>query len=98
MLGERIWKNRYAADPSIVGRVIRINDVPATVVGVMPATMDFPDADLWMPLTRLPGLAAKKRDERIGIQAFGRLAAGVSRQRAQSDLATIAARLEREYP
>src|SRR4029077_2299040 len=36
MLGQRIWKSRYGADPSIVGRAIRINDVPATVVGVMP--------------------------------------------------------------
>lgn len=35
MLGEGIWKSRYGADPSIVGRAIRINDVPTTVVGVM---------------------------------------------------------------
>src|SRR5262245_51285990 len=35
VLGESIWKTRYSADPSIVGRVIRINDIPATVVGVM---------------------------------------------------------------
>src|SRR5678815_6126739 len=77
---------------------IRINEDPTTVVGVMPATMDFPDADLWLPLSRLPGLAARKRDERFGIQGFGRLAPGVSRQQAQSELATIAARLERAVP
>jgi putative ABC transport system permease protein len=98
MLGEGIWKSRYGADPLIVGRAIRINDVPATVVGVMPETMEFPDANLWMPLSRLPGLAARKRDERFGVQAFGRLAPGVSRQQAQSELTTIATRLERHFP
>jgi predicted permease len=97
MLGEGMWKSRYGADPSVVGRVIRINNVPATVVGVMGERMQFPDADLWMPLSQLPGLATRKRDERFGIQAFGRLAPAVSRQQAQSELAAIAARLEREF-
>jgi hypothetical protein len=83
---------------SIVGRVIRINDVPATVVGIMPETMDFPEADLWMPLSRMPGLAARKRDERFGMQVLGRLAPGVSREQAQSELAAIAARLEHDFP
>jgi len=82
MLGEGLWKSRYGAAPSIVGRVIRINDVPTTVVGVMPERMKFPDADLWVPLSRLPGLAARRRDERFGMQAFGRLAPGVSARQA----------------
>src|SRR5437899_5043460 len=90
MLSEGLWKSRYGADPSIVGRVIRINDVPTTVVGVMAERMKFPDAELWMPLSSVPGLAARKRDERFGTQAFGRLAPGVSRQEAQSELTTIA--------
>jgi putative ABC transport system permease protein len=98
MLGERVWRVRYGADPSIVGRVIRVNDVPATVVGVMPETMTFPDADLWMPLSHVPGLSARKRDARFGLQAFGRLAPGVSRQEAQHELTAIAGRLEREFP
>ena len=80
------------------GVAIRVNDVPATVIGVMPQRMQFPDADLWMPLSHVPGLAARKRDERFGIQAFGRLAPGVSRQQAQSELTTIAARLEQAFP
>jgi putative ABC transport system permease protein len=98
MLGAGIWKSRYGADPSIVGRAIRINDVPATVVGVMAERMKFPDADLWMPLSQMPGLAARKRNERFGVQAFGRLEPTVSRQQAQSELTAIAARLQREFP
>jgi len=98
MLGERIWKTRYGGDRSIVGRVIRVDDVPATVVGVMPETMQFPDADLWMPLSHAPGITARKRDERFGLQVFGRLAPGVSQRQAQGELTTIAGRLEHEFP
>jgi predicted permease len=97
MLGEGIWKSRYGADSSIVGRSIRINDQPVTVVGVMAERMKFPDADLWLPLSHMPGLAARKRDERFGLQAFGRLAPGVSRQEAQSELTAIATRLEHDF-
>ena len=98
MLGERLWRTRYGADPAAIGRTIRVNDVPGTVVGVMPARMQFPDADLWMPLSQMPGLAARKRDDRFGIQAFGRLAPGVSREDAQNELTAIAARIERDFP
>jgi putative ABC transport system permease protein len=98
ILGERLWRGRYGADPAAVGRATRINDVPATVVGVMPERMQFPDADLWMPLSHMPGLASRKRDDRFGIQAFGRLAPGVSREDAQHELTAIAARIEREFP
>ena len=59
--------------------------------------MQFPDAELWIPLGQLPGFAARKRDERFGIQAFGRLAPGVSLRQAQSEMTTIAARLERDF-
>ena len=97
MLGEGLWTRRYGADPSIVGRAIRVDDVPATVVGVMPDRMKFPDAELWMPLSRRPGLAARKRDERFGMQTFGRLAPGVTREQAQGELTAIAARLERDF-
>ena len=47
----RLWKNRYGSDPAVVGRTIRINDVPTTIIGVMPEGMRFPtNADMWLPL------------------------------------------------
>ena len=55
ILGNSIWKSRYGGDPAILGRTIRINDVPTTVVGVMPEGMKFPfGADLWIPLSQMP--------------------------------------------
>ena len=93
----RIWKSRYELDPAIIGRVIRVNDVAATVVGVMPDVMKFPDADLWLPLSSLPGLAAQPRSQRTTLQAFGRLAPAVSPQQAQSEMTGLARRLERDH-
>jgi putative ABC transport system permease protein len=97
ILGNGIWKSRYGLAPSIIGRTIRVNEVTTTVVGVMPEEMRFLDADLWMPLTNVPGLAAQPRTQRFGLQAFGRLAPHVSRQQAQTEFTAIAARLERDH-
>src|SRR5262245_30553694 len=61
VLGYAMWKSRYGMDPAIVGRVIRINAVPVTIVGVMPEAMKFPDADLWIPLSQNSGLREQSR-------------------------------------
>ena len=51
VLGESIWRNHFGADPGIVGRVVEMNGAPATVLGVLPATVSHPDAaTLWVPL------------------------------------------------
>jgi predicted permease len=98
MLGGRIWVARYNADPTIVGRSVRVNGVPSTVIGVMPDGFRFPVvSDVWQPLTRLAGLTNQTRDTRL-LQVFGRLADRSTPAQAQAELASIAARLSREYP
>src|SRR5919201_4139133 len=74
LLGNGVWKNRYGSDPNVVGRTIKVNELPSTVIGVMPEGFRFPlSADLWMPLAQDPGLADQKRDARY-YEVFGRLA------------------------
>jgi len=99
ILGNSIWKLRYGADPAILGRTIRINDVPTTVVGVMPEGMKFPfGADLWLPLSQMPNLTTQKRSQHFALQLFGRLADGATEKGAQAELSGIAARLAHDFP
>ncbi|HEX6973655.1 MAG TPA: ABC transporter permease [Vicinamibacterales bacterium] len=96
ILGYSVWKNRYGGDPSLVGRTIRVNDVPSEVVGVMPEGFRFPvNADMWQPY--IPEGDATKRDQR-NLLAFGRVAPGVSMKQAQVEMSGIAKRLEQQYP
>ena len=98
ILGNGVWKNRYGSDPSVVGCTIKVNDVPSTVIGVMPEGFKFPiNADLWIPLVQMPRLTEQKRDAR-NLEVFGRLADRVTLPQAQSEFTTIATRLAHDYP
>ena len=96
IIGFGIWKTRYGSDPNVIGRVIKINDVSTTVVGVMPEGMKFPtNTDVWIPL--VPEPETDRRDMRR-LNLFGRLAPGATLQQAQTELSGICKNLERQYP
>jgi putative ABC transport system permease protein len=98
MLGNGVWKTRYGSDPRVIGRTVRVNDIPSIVIGVMPADFKFPfNADLWQPLSTIRDLETQKRNSR-GLEVMGRLAPGVSQQQAQAELSTIGQRLSKDYP
>jgi putative ABC transport system permease protein len=96
VLSERLWRSHFGSDPSIVGRTIRIDDAPFTVLGIVAAEFQlFARADLWTVWTELPGMDS--RGIRF-MRGLGRLKPGVSIAAAQSDMSAIAAALEVEYP
>lgn len=96
ILGYDVWQNRYAGDPSIVGRSIRANGRQTTVVGVMPEGFHFPfQEDVWLPLGIDP-LQAERGTNRV--LAVGRLLEGVTMEQADVQMDQIAARLAAEYP
>jgi len=98
VLGYSVWASRYGSDPSIVGRTVRMNYRPATVIGVMPPGVRFPLVDeVWMPVSAMPGLQRERRDVRV-FRACGRLAAGVSMAKARAELAAVTERLAHDYP
>jgi len=98
LLGYRLWTTRYSADTAVIGRSVSVNGVPATVVGVMPESFEFPFREqLWQPLAQMPGLGLRRRDERdLGV--LGWLRDRVSREQARVELAAISVRLAIEYP
>src|SRR5690606_34729154 len=97
LIGFRMWQDRYEGDPGIVGRVIRVNGEPATIIGVMPEDFLFPfNHQIWVPL-RLDPLTLK-RGEGITLEVLGRLRDGVTIDRAMIEMTGITQRLAAEYP
>jgi predicted permease len=107
MLSEGVWRQHFGGDPSIVGRDVRLQGRPFTIVGIMPARFyDVglayqAEVDVWVPLERAPALfGGLDLRGRTGRQMWGvaRLADGVSPERAAQDLRTLSARLTADHP
>jgi len=97
ILSDRLWKNRFGADPSIIGRMVRFDDQNFQVTGVMPASFDFPLAtEVWTPLA----LTAEQRGSRKfnSLVSLARLKPGRTIGQASAELDAIAARLSAAYP
>ncbi len=101
VLGHSLWQSRFGADPAVVGRAVRLDDESYTVIGVLPPGFKFPyeidDAAIWTPIS----LDDKDGLEERGMHslaAVGRLRPGVGVTAARTDVATVAARLEKQYP
>jgi len=98
LIAHKVWVNRYGSNPSVIGRTVRLNDAPTTIVGVLPEGFQFPfNSEVWMPLNQINNLLDQKRNARP-LQTFGHLAPGVTREQAQSELINISKRLESENP
>lgn len=96
VLGHRLWQTRLGGDPAAVGRVVRLGDVRATVVGVMPEGFAFPVShNLW---TALRSGELPREPGRGALRVFGRLAPGVTLREAQAELTMLAARAAAEFP
>jgi len=95
-----LWIRQFGGDASTIGRRIVLNGVPHEVIGVMPASFKHPaDAELWMPLAPVGEFQALFGTRgSYWLTIIGRLKPGVTRVAAQSEMDTIAARLEKEYP
>jgi putative ABC transport system permease protein len=97
LLSYDLWRNRFGTDPGVLGRAIRVNGEPTTIVGVMPRNFRFPFLqDLWINLR--PDPSAVSRGEGRLLEVFGRLKDGWSREGAGANLAAITRRLGDAYP
>ena len=95
ILGHSFWKRRFGGDLGLPGRTLRLDGVPHTVVGVVPAEIEsLIKVDLWLPMQLNP--AVRRGNHELGVLA--RLKPGVTLAQAQADLDGLARRLEREYP
>ena len=96
VLSYSMWQDRFAGDPQIIGKPIRANGQPYTVIGVMPPKFRYPDnQSIWMPLQ----LDATKLERGTGqqLEVVARLRPGVSVDAANADVSAISRRIAAEY-
>jgi putative ABC transport system permease protein len=98
VLGYGVWQTRYGGRRDIIGQSIRIDELLATVVGVMPPGMQFPpNTEVWLPMGQSTIVRGQGRQVR-SYQVIARLANGVTRAQAQGELSAIVARLAHDFP
>ena len=97
ILSHGLWKRRFGNDPGIIGKIVTLNGLNRTVVGVMSKEQDFPrGGEVIAPLAMTPQLMANRTSH--GYLSVGRLKNGVSVEAAQADLGLIAQRLATQFP
>ena len=97
VIGHDVWQSRFASDPAIVGRDIRLGNNVHTVVGVMPDGFKFPvNHSYWVPL-RID-LSAFARGQGPAVFVFGRLARGAEITDAQAEVTIIGDRASAQFP
>src|SRR5579863_5361407 len=98
LISDRLWKQRYGADPHVVGSPVVLDGKSFTVVGVLPAGFHFlADADVMIPLR--PSLPAILRDRSVdGVAVLARLKPGLTTSRAEAEMNAVQRDLDRRYP
>jgi putative ABC transport system permease protein len=97
IISERLWRRKYGAAPSVIGRRVEIDGVAHEIVGVMPSRFDFPTSrvDLWVPIGIDP---SRTKSAAFDYHAVARLRPGVTLAAATADLQRVLPTAPEEFP
>ncbi|HET7618041.1 MAG TPA: ABC transporter permease [Vicinamibacterales bacterium] len=102
VISDALWRRTFGADRGVIGRAVRLNDRPFTIVGVLPpgfVGLDG-DTDVWIPMGMMAVSVPERLFEARGgrwMQMVARLRPGVSIDQATADVAAVAGQLEQTY-
>jgi putative ABC transport system permease protein len=99
IITDGFWRAEFGADSNVIGRVVHMDGIPVTVVGVLPRGFEFAPASsvpIWVPIHQ-GGDPITRRSLRW-LSVFGRIAPGVSPDQVRAEMQNINAQLSREYP
>lgn len=98
ILSEGVWRDEFGSDPNVIGQQVTCDGSPHTILGVMPASVQFPSANTqaWIPLVVPPELAHDR--DTHSFEVIGRLKPEVSIDQSQREMVLIAHRIEQQYP
>ncbi len=105
LLSHSLWATRYGESPAVLGKTLRLDGAPYTVIGVMPASFRFPfeaapladGADVWVPEAFAPE-RLQERTREFGVGLVGRLRPGVGLPQAQREIEGVAASFMKDHP
>ena len=100
VISQNLWRQRFAAEPRIIGRTIQLDGATVEIVGVMPPGFELPtaEAQLWQPLFFGPNWQNPRSRGGDALIVLGRLSPTAAITSARTELDTIAARLRSQYP
>ena len=99
MLSYRFWQSDFGGDAGVIGRVVQVDNMPATIVGVLPGAFEFAPANstpMWVPIHQNGDLITRRSLRWMNV--IGRLGPGVSADQARAEMDGITAQLIRAYP
>jgi putative ABC transport system permease protein len=113
LIGHELWQSRFGGSPDVLGQTVQLDKKPRTIVGVLPAGLQFPlerapslgtgnalkagQQSFWLPMGEPRGEDGTSRSARMFL-AVGRLKPGVTEQTARAELAALGQRLAAEFP
>jgi putative ABC transport system permease protein len=98
LISHGLWNARFGADPSVLGRTLKLDDAPVVVIGIMPPDVHFPtrDVEFWRAKQFAPRDFEDRNDTYLRVVA--RLKPGVSVEAAGAEMKLVADRLEQAHP
>jgi putative ABC transport system permease protein len=97
VIGHTLWQRRFAGDPAIIGKTIRLDGEPHEVVAVTEPGFDIPfGAEAWAPMAYDPAGWANRKPG--SLQVIGRLAEGATVETARAELTSLVAHQREQYP
>jgi putative ABC transport system permease protein len=104
VLSYELWQRRFGGDPRAIGTVVRLNEEPHTVIGIMPAGFQFPltpasvgePPALWVPMA-FTAREIQDRAASFPVHVVTRLGPGISLTQAEEDVSSIATAFQREH-
>jgi putative ABC transport system permease protein len=102
VLGHGLWQRRFAGDPNLIGKTIKLNGEGYTVIGVMPRSFQFgrefaQQIDIYSPIALTPQQLDTNRWRNEFLSVLARLKPNVTLDQAQAEMDTIAANVRRQY-
>jgi len=92
------WQRRFHGDPAALGQQVHLSGYTSTIIGVMPESFQFPNADVDMWTPSAPDAPFAQRRDETWFTVIGRMKPGVMLEQAAADLATVQSQLGKQFP